>query len=241
VTGSEKTPDNGIAEPDDDAWERIEAFKAYGSAVDDNGIRWGGGREYFFHNTLLQQPKTTYTPQQVWGDLGAGGGIIAAGNGQGMRETWSRNNILDTFRPQGDDQGGQAAAIEVGAGGTATNSFNFDLIAGAVSAAEPNGIVARPTYKAGHGWTAFPRFTSAANEAPESNYGTGLGVGIGNFQVGAGSPGLDAGTPLPNFNFDVDNLPFARKSGVEISGSPDIGAHDSALAQPMKFGLPAAP
>jgi hypothetical protein len=51
--------------------------------------------------------------------------------------------------------------------------------------------------------------------------------------------GLDAGKPLPNFSLDIDNLPFARKSGVEVSGNPDMGAHVSASPETMKFGLSA--
>jgi hypothetical protein len=243
-----RIPDNGIAEPDDDFFDRGEPFKAYGAARDCSTCPWwGGGRRYFFHNTQLQQPRNTYDPVQVWGDLGGGGGIVASDNGQGMRETVSRNNILDTFRPGNESvSGGLGAALDFGAGGTDTNDFNFDLWNGAIlrnpSPTEANGVKNRPTYRSGHGWMAFPRFSSAPNESPETIFGTGLGVGIGNFQLNTTgtSPGLHAGQPLPNFTFDIDNLPFARKSGVEVSANPDMGAHDSASPETMKFGLPAA-
>ena len=119
-----------------------------------------------------------------------------------------------------------------------------------MGATESNGIPGRPTYARADFWTAFPRFSSAPNQSPETNYGTGLGVGVGSFELNpAGSPGLSAGQALPNFSYDIDNLPLARRSGVELhtglcdsthnAGCPDVGAHDSASAETMKFGLSA--
>jgi PKD repeat protein len=236
-----RLPENGIAEPDDDFFKRGEAFKAYGAAREClTCLWWGGGRRYFFHNTQLQQPRNTYNPMQQWGDLGASGGIFGGTrNGEGMRETWSRNNILDTYRPGNETvSGGLGTPVDLGAGGTATNNFNFDLWNGNPPP-EANGVQGRPTYRSGHGWMAFPRLSGAANEPPEFIFGSGLGVGIGNFQLNSSSPGLSAGALLPNFNFDIDNLPFARKSGVVAGGNPDLGAHDSASPEEMKFGLSA--
>src|SRR5262249_50064675 len=68
-----RLPANGIADPDDDFFDRGPAFKAYGAA-NDGSVWWGGGRRYVFHNTLLQQPRNTYSPVQQWGDLGPGAG-----------------------------------------------------------------------------------------------------------------------------------------------------------------------
>ena len=254
-----RIPPNGISDPDDDFTAPLNqgatapagrgaAFKSYGSVPTSAGIRWGGGRRYVFHNTVLQQPRNTYDPVQQWGDLGAAGGIGATSD-QGMRETMSRNNILDTYRPGPETApGGLGGAISIGTNGTATNDFDFDLWSGAISSNTPpfeaNGVKARPTFRSGHGWMAFPRFTSAPNQQPDLIFGTGLGVAVGSFQLlnATGSPGLNAGQPLPNFSFDVDNLTFARKSGVELSANnPDMGAHDGALQETMKFGIPAGP
>jgi hypothetical protein len=68
-----------------------------------------------------------------------------------------------------------------------------------------------PTCKTGHGWSAGPRFT----------YEGGT-LGQGNFQLNGTSPGLNAGVPLPNFTYDIDNMALARKSGVELDGNPDV-------------------
>jgi PKD repeat protein len=209
---------NGIAEPDDDGVNRLPGIKSAGVSGG-----WGGGRQYFFNNTLLQQPGTTYAPVQSFGDLGAGGGIVAPSS-QGLRETWSRNNILDVFRPS-------APSIALGTGGTPTNDLNYDLYSGTVPAgSESAGASGKPVFKSGHGWDAGPRLSVE-----------GGAVGLGNFQQDVGSLGLNLGAALPNFTQDIDNLTLARKSGAETvgSGTPDIGAHESGAAA-MKFGIPAS-
>jgi len=57
-------------------------------------------------------------------------------------------------------------------------------------------------------WEDFPRFSLSGvqNQQPETTFGSGLGIAIGNFQLRntTGSPGLNAGQPLPNFSFDID-------------------------------------
>jgi hypothetical protein len=208
--------------PDDDGWDRGVAFKAYGVVGG-----YGGGREYFFHNTTLQQPGSTYSPPQTF-DLGIGSGIYGAdSNNQGVRNTWSRNNILHTYRSNSWD-------IKVGTGGGG-NNFDYDLYnccmvnENGVQFSEPNGVIGVPTYKTGHGWNAGPSLT----------YEGGSAVGIGNFQLNTGSLGLNVGAPLANFATGIYNTTLARKSGVEVSGNPDMGAHDSASTESMKFGLPA--
>src|SRR6185436_9923697 len=102
---------------------------------------WGGGRQYFFNNTILQQRKGTYSPAQVWGDLGAATSISGGSSHprEGLTQTWSRNNILDVFRPASDDLGGRASSIELGNNSTPDNDFNFDLYSGFASG-ELNGV-----------------------------------------------------------------------------------------------------
>jgi hypothetical protein len=186
---------------------------------------------------MLQQPGSTYSPPQTL-DLGAGEGPVGADSfNQGVRNTWTSNNLFHTFRSA-------APSIIVAAGGV-NNSFDYDLynccLENDTHAAftEPNGVHGVPTYKTGHGWMAFPQLSSAPSR--DAVFGPGLGVGIGNFQLQstAPSPGLNAGTPLPNFAVDIDNVALARKSGVAGSGNPDLGAHDSESPDPMRFGVTA--
>jgi hypothetical protein len=220
---------NNVQEPDDDHWERGIGFKAYGLDQDDNGVWWGGGRQYFFNNTFLQQPKATYVPPhwadqhagaQSWADLGAMDTISGKDSGSGLRQTWSRNNILHTMRSD-------SWSIRIGSGG-ANNDFANDLYNGGGASGGTSGT---PTYKSGNGWNAGPSFT----------YEGGTNVGTGWFQLDSGSSGKSGGQPLPNFTKDIENVELARKSGVEVvGGNPDVGAHQSDSANSMVFGLKAA-
>lgn len=230
--------DHTTPDPETEGWDRGVGFKAYGMVSG-----WGGGRAYFFNNTHLQQPGSTYSPPQA-SHLGASAGIYGASS-QGLRQVCSRNNIYHHFRTWG-------SSIVLGAT-AANNDLNYDLHSEAVQpdgttpddicsappaapAFEQQGILAAPTYKSGHGWSAFPRLSAEPGGSASPVFGAGLGVGIGQFQLGSGSPGLDAGQPLPNFTTDIDNTALAAKSGVAAGGTPNMGAHDSASTETMKFG-----
>jgi hypothetical protein len=86
------------------------------------------------------------------------------------------------------------------------NTFQSDMFNGNMGTAVINGINATPTYAAGHGWKS------------ESG---------GQYQLAAGTPGVDQGTRIPNFN---DNF---------IGAGPDVGAAESG-APAMKFARDAA-
>jgi hypothetical protein len=231
------------SQPEDDQWNRGAGFKAYGRATPDNGATyWGGGRQYFFNNTFLQQPGNTYSPVQA-SDLGIGVALTGAGSNPGMRENWSRNNIFHIFRTWG-------SSIRLGQSAL-NNNLDYDLHTETVDSSEtPGGTYESngvgpdiyPQYNATHGWSAYPRLTAEPAGQPEAVWSDGHAVGEGNFQLqtSPASPGLNAGTPLPNFTYDIDNAALAAKSGVAVGGTPDIGAHDSASGGTMKFGLPAA-
>ncbi len=236
--------------PDEDGWDRGPGFKAFGRGTPTGSAPfYGGGRQYFFHNTLLQQPGSTYTPTQNL-DLGVGGdgGMYGAnddGANAGMRQSWSRNNILHTYRST-------AWSIKVGTDNrdstsSRNNWFDYDLYNCCFTIDNVNSIApgttlnagtlgtnfvhAVPVYKSGQGWNAGPKFT----------YEGGTGVGVGNFQL-QGPAGVGAGQPIPNFSYGIDNMTLAGKSGVAGgTGNPDMGAHDSGTGTAsMLFGLPAA-
>jgi hypothetical protein len=237
ATGSAPDADASGGDPD-----RGSGFKVFGWG---GCSGYGGGRQYFFHNTTLQQPGGTYNPPQA-NDLGMdtsleGGGPNNQGCEQGMQQTWSRNNIFHHYRTSG-------ISIFIGQGG-ANNDLDYDLRTESVNTTgstggpyEVNGIGPDiyPAYRTGHGWNGFPRLTAEPNGPVEPVWGAGFAVGQGNFQLNTGSPGLNAGTPLPNFSSDIDNAALASKSGVFSGGNPDMGAHDSASPDAMKFGLPAS-
>ncbi|HEY5895995.1 MAG TPA: hypothetical protein VIV54_00390 [Burkholderiales bacterium] len=89
---------------------------------------WGGGRRYFFHNTVLQPS----------GNLGAGAGV--SGNSkQPLTNTVTRNNIWQIWKPHWE------AINEAGGSG---NDFDYDLYNGKLSAyrgAEKHGIAGTPS------------------------------------------------------------------------------------------------
>jgi hypothetical protein len=84
---------------------------------------FGGGRRYFFHNTLLQ----------AGGNQGAGSGL-SGNSGQPLTNTVTRNNLWHIWKPHWD------AINEAGGSG---NDFDYDLYNGRLNAyrgAEKNGI-----------------------------------------------------------------------------------------------------
>ena len=82
------------------------------------------------------------------------------------------------------------------------NDFAYDLFVGEV-----------PRVKYAHAITGAPRFAKGAEH--------------GDFSLARGSPGLDAGVAIPNFNDGFQGR------------APDVGAHEAGTP-PMKFGLAAS-
>ena len=127
---------------------------------------------------------------------------VEAGDGRVLRSTVSRNNVWRTGAPSGsysvsDD------------GRSPTNSFDFDLYNGLVRAApgaEAHGVHAEPVHAAG--WGMDPR------------------THAGSFALAPGSPGVDAGTPLPGLD---DGWRGA---------APDAGAQEVGSA-PVVYGAAA--
>jgi hypothetical protein len=123
------TPESGTSDEDERG--------PFGKLGDDRGF--GGGRRYFFHNTILQptRPGCRYP-------LGAGLG--PADYGGPMTNTVSRNNIWHVFRPE---------AISISAGRSdGTNDLDYDLYNGRIKGApgaEPHGMKGVPLYAPGNG------------------------------------------------------------------------------------------
>jgi hypothetical protein len=140
--------------------------------------KYGNGRRYVFHNTLLQA-------DNVGGSypLGAGGGIAGTGTSDPLTNTVSRNNILHIWKSWWssiDDNGGRG------------NDLDYDLFNGNITAyrgAEPNGIVGTPIYAAGNGWQ-----TGAAGmyQLDATSPGYGAAVRIANFNDAFASPDIGA-------------------------------------------------
>ena len=153
---------------------------------------WGGGRRYFFHNTVLQPGNS----------LGAGGGI-SGNSGQPLTNTVSRNNIWQIWKAHWE------SINEAGGSG---NDFDYDLYNGKLNAprsAEKHGILAVPAYE--------KEFQLAARSP-----GVDRGVRLPNFNdayVGA-APDIGAqetGAPILQFGLkagesrDAATLRTARK------------------------------
>ena len=147
--------------------------------------KYGDGRRYLFHNTVLQpQAAEARFP------LGAGGGISAAGADQPVTNTVSRNNILQVWKAHWQ-------SIEEGSG--SGNDLDYDLYNGKISAyrgAEKHGIAGEPRYE---------REFVLASRSP----GIDAGVRIANFNdnyVGA-APDIGAqetGAPTLRFGIAAD-------------------------------------
>lgn len=129
------------AVPNSDLYGRGRFIKAGGKIK--NGVWYGSGRTYVFHNTVLQ-------PHPVKGQiypLGCDGGIIDSGGE--IYEVISRNNIftnyqdgLDAFRDKTN---------------SCTNDFDYDLYSGNLNARcashphQSHGIKALPIFAADNG------------------------------------------------------------------------------------------
>ncbi len=119
---------------------------------------------------------------------------LEAGSGRVLRNAVTRNNILHTGSP--------ATTASISDDGLSpTNSFDFDLYNGLLKTApgaEAGGVKGEPVHVPGWG---FDPVTQA-----------------GLFSLAPGSPGLDAGTPLPGFD---DGW---------TGSAPDMGAHEVGTA-----------
>jgi hypothetical protein len=149
-----------------------------------SGEKFGDGRRYVFHNTLLQPPGQGRWP------LGAGGGLNAGGRNQPLTNTVSRNNIWMVWKRHWES---------INAPGGTNNDFDYDLY---------NGKIAAYPGAEAHGIRGEPRYASQ-------------------FALAAGSPGIDQGVRLPNFN---DGF---------IGAAPDVGAQETG-APLLQFGVAAA-
>jgi hypothetical protein len=173
------------------------AFK-YGGF--DNG--YGNGIRYLFHNTILQQT----------GAFGAGYGIEPVSNGAGsVSWTIARNNILQVRDETNFSWSVQSGDSPIG------SDLAFNLYNGRYDTHLPppdpafRFTASQLFYRAGHGAFSVPSLG---------------GGGAGNYQLDTGSKGLNACTPLPNFN-----------DGFSGSAA-DCGAHEDG-APPMLFGITA--
>jgi hypothetical protein len=101
-----------------------------------SGAKYGNGRRYVFHNTVLQAraPNARYP-------LGAGGGLSGAGRDEPLTNTVSRNNILQVWKAHWQ------SVNDVGGAG---NDLDYDLYNGKITAprsAEKHGIAGTPVYE----------------------------------------------------------------------------------------------
>ena len=140
--------------------------------------KYGDGRRYVFHNTLLQVDNNaggTYP-------LGAGGGIQAAGSTEPLTNTVSRNNILHIWKAWW-------SAIDEGGGGG--NDLDYDLYNGNVVArgAETHGTVGTPIYASGNGWQAE---AGGMYQLDPTSAGYGSAARIANFNDAYAAPDIGA-------------------------------------------------
>ena len=176
-----------------DSDDRNNLFKSGSDAT------YGGGRRYVFHNTSLQAQASGATR-----GLGAGGGL-AGNTNQPLTNTVSRNNIFHVWQ----DTARSVYQTSTGA----NNDVDYDLYNGnilAYTGAEPNGVRAKPTYRAGHGWQS------------EAN---------GLYQLEPGTPGHDRGAVLPNFNDGF--IGAAPDMGAGESGAPAMRFGPAAADSPL--------
>ena len=141
---------------------------------------------------------TVLQPPPVPGSKYTSGADSGIYGPQSLTNTVSRNNVFHTWKNWHDAIGGKAGAVP--------NDLDYDLYNGKV----PDGAER-------HGIKGVPRFVSG--NGPE-------GAAKGLVQLAPGSPGHDAGVPIPNFN---DGF---------LGRAPDMGAQETG-APPMRFGVSA--
>lgn len=184
----------GLTRSNSGAPDALENTGIFGKLGDSRG--YGGGRIYYFHNTILQPPGTTPDMRPL------GAGWALADWGGMMTNIVSRNNIW-TITPNlqqvylhfhGDYRTNPYSIVDHRK--SATNDLDYDLIN-----AEP---LAHPQAEA-HAVRGVPFFAGAE--------------GTSRYTLNPASPGHDAGERLPNFNDD-----FAGKGpdigAAEMNGQP---------------------
>jgi hypothetical protein len=160
--------------------------------------RYGVGRQYWFHNTVLQ-------PTQPGVERPLGVVTCLAAWGGPYTQTVSHNNIWHTYWNR--------RGKSIWAGNTSPkNLFDYDLCSNRIVAckrAEPHGIKGVPTYAAGHG----PVIGSGGlYQLAPSSPGYDAGVVIPNFNDGHTGAGPDveaheAGSPRMEFGVEAYRRP----------------------------------
>lgn len=155
-----------------------------------NGVYWGDGKIYLFHNTTLQ---FSPPPGKTW-PLGVGGGVGGGGTG-----VFGRNNIWYVHKPIGysiSDSITDTSYLK-------KNDHNFDLY---------NGVIQNSVLHERDGFRGIPNFTAnvATRQYPLASGGSGFDQGerIANFNddfVGAGPDvgAYEAGAPSLEFGRDA--------------------------------------
>ncbi|MEW6155869.1 MAG: Calx-beta domain-containing protein [Verrucomicrobiota bacterium] len=158
-----------------------------------------GSNADFAHGAVYVFHNTILQPAPEPGRMVSLGCSTGLGEGNlGMTFVTSRNNIFHM-------PNSSAESIRNGTRHP-SNSFDYDLF---------NGTITTSPGQETHGIRGVPIYASEP--------GVDLLTGRGSFSLASGSPGLDAGALLPNFN-----------DGYAGAG-PDIGAHESGEAM-MQFG-----
>ena len=158
----------------------------------------GAGRQYWFHNTVLQPTRPGLKPPL---------GVVTCLSSWGgpFTETVSRNNIWHTYT---SDRG-----KSISAGNTSRkNTFDYDLCNNRVVAyegAEPHGIKGVPIYASGHGPASGP---GGMYQLDRSSPGHDAGVVIPNFNdnhhgVAPDAGAHEAGSPRMEFGVEAYRLP----------------------------------
>jgi len=180
-------------------WNRAQMYEKLALDSDDRQPFFkSGGMDSLGHGRRYILHNTMLQARQsgLVNGLGGGFGLGGTGSTQLIQNTLSRNNIYHQWKD------GKGFTYQTGT----TSSFVTDMYNGTTGDTTViNGIKATPTYAPGHGW--------------QSEAG-------GNYQLAPGTPGVGAGTKIPNFNDDA--------------AAPDVGAHQSGSAA-MKFGIAASP
>jgi cysteine-rich repeat protein len=162
----------------------------FGKLGDNAG--YGGGRRYYFHNTMLQQP----APSGQSSLRGHGGGPAGGSSERPMVEVWSRNNIWHTHRDSDATYYSQHS-------GTGRNNLDYDLhngriiLAGTTNVVGSHRRVGSPTYAPGHG--------AASGDG-------------GSYSLQPGTIGYDHGEVLPNFSDGYTGA--APDMGAHEAGTP---------------------